>query len=88
MRMALLFAGLVVLVVLSGLAVVGARQEARNLDLAIRDHQREIRRLETEWGRLQLELASITARSRVERLARERLNMEEPSSDEVWEFHW
>jgi len=83
-----LFAVLVVLVVMSGLAVVGTRQEVRDLDLAIRDQQREIRRLETEWGRLQLELASITARRRVERLASERLDMEEPSSDEVWEFHW
>lgn len=88
MRALLLFAVLAMLVVLSGLGVVGARQEARDLDLAIRDQQREIRRLQTEWGRLQLELAAVTARGRVERLANERLNMEEPSSDEVWEFHW
>lgn len=87
MRIAL-FAVLMVLVVFSGLGVVGARQQARELDLALRDQQREIRRLQTEWGRLQLELASVTARGRVERLARERLNMEEPASDEVWEFRW
>jgi cell division protein FtsL len=83
-----LFAVLVGLVVVSGVALVSARQQARELDLAIREQQRQIRELETEWGRLQLELASITARSRVERLARERLGMEEPSSDQVWEFRW
>ena len=74
------------LVLASGLGLVWSREQARQLDLAIRDQRDRIQRLETEWGRLQLERASLAARSRVERLARERFDMHTPDAGEIWDF--
>jgi cell division protein FtsL len=78
--------GLLGLVLLSALAVVWVREEARQADLEIRERRDYIRELETEWGRLQLERAALAARSRVERLARERFRMQRPESGEIWDF--
>lgn len=78
--------GLLLLTLASGLGLVGVREEARQLDLAARKERDRIRRMETEWGRLQLERAALAARSRVERLARERFRMRIPEPDETWDF--
>jgi len=85
-REAAVVAALLVLVVASALAVVWAREEARQLDLAIQDHRDRIRDLQTEWGRLQLERAALGARSRVEALARKRYDMHIPDPGDIWDF--
>lgn len=78
--------GLLGLVLMSALAVVWAREEVRQADLDMRERRDHIRQLETEWGRLQLERAALAARSRVERLARERFRMRLPDSGQIWDF--
>jgi cell division protein FtsL len=74
------------LILASALSLVWAREQARQLDVAIHDQRDRIQRLETEWGRLQLERATLAARSRVERLARERFDMHAPEKGEIWDF--
>jgi cell division protein FtsL len=78
--------GLLGLVLMSALAVVWVREEVRQADLDMRERRDHIRQLETEWGRLQLERAALAARSRVERLARERFRMQLPDSGQIWDF--
>lgn len=86
MKAPIAMALLILLTLASGLALVWAREQARQLDLAVRDQRDRIQKLETEWGRLQLERAALAARSRVERLARERFDMHTPGSGEIWDF--
>ena len=86
MKAAIAMALLVLLTLASGLALVWAREQARQLDLAVREQRDRIQQLETEWSRLQLERAALAARSRVERLARERFDMHTPASGEIWDF--
>lgn len=77
---------LATLILASALGLVWAREQARQLDVAIQDQRDRIQRLETEWGRLQLERATLAARSRVGRLARERFDMHSPDTGEIWDF--
>ena len=86
MKAAIAMALLILLTLASGLALVWAREQARQLDLAVREQRDRIQQLETEWGRLQLERAALAARSRVGRLARERFDMHTPKSGEIWDF--
>lgn len=78
--------GLLGLVLVSALAVVWVREEVRQAEVAIREGRDQVRELETEWGRLQLERAALAARTRVERLARERFGMQLPEPDKIWDF--
>lgn len=66
---------LFVTLVLSGLGLVQVSYEARRLFVAVERAQNEERRLETEYGRLQVELRAEATPLRVERLAREKLEM-------------
>ncbi|MFB6261594.1 MAG: cell division protein FtsL, partial [Thiohalorhabdaceae bacterium] len=68
------------------LGLVWSREQSRQLDVAVHEQRDRIQRLETEWGRLQLERATLAARSRVERLARERFDMHSPDSGAIWDF--
>jgi len=86
MRLLAANAAVGLLVLATGLGLVWSREQARQLDLSIRDQRDRIQRLETEWSRLQLERASLAARSRVERLARERFDMHTPDAGEIWDF--
>lgn len=67
-----------VAVMVSALAVVRTKHENRAL-VSERDSLRKEReRLEMEWSQLQLEEATLAHHGRVEKLAREQLNMTEP----------
>ncbi len=69
---------LVVLVVLSALGVVSAQHESRKLVTAY-EHEREtMQKLDVEWGQLQLEQSTWANHARVERVAREHLQMSVP----------
>lgn len=45
--------------------------------------RRENQRLEEQWGRLLLEESAFSSPARVERLARDELNMREPAEEQV-----
>lgn len=68
---------------LSSLGLVWVKYENR---AAFRHWQQlvvERDRLDVEWGRFQLELSAWGTHARIERIARERLDMRVPSADEV-----
>ncbi len=74
---------LVVAVFTSAIAVIEARHESRKLfvQLQLAERQRDL--MNEEWGRLQLEQATWATHGRIERLAREKLDMIVPASDSI-----
>jgi len=67
----------------SALGVVWARHESRVLFVELQRLNGTRDELNIEWGRLQLEQATWAEASRIERLARDELNMRTPAQDEV-----
>lgn len=76
-------AALGLLVLASALAVVAAQHRSRALFVELQQTEDEVARLETEWGRLQLEQSTWATQGRIERVAREEIGMRVPPFDEV-----
>lgn len=79
----LLPALLVVLLVISALAVSWNVHESRRLTSRAQVLQAEQDRLSTEWGQLLLEHSTWGGYARVERLAREKLDMQTPDEGQT-----
>lgn len=76
------FIGLLILALLgSAVSVVYARHESRKLFVELQGLEKERDELNVEWGRLQLEQGAWSSHGRVEQIAREKLSMRIPSSD-------
>ncbi|MGJ3255377.1 MAG: cell division protein FtsL [Alcanivorax sp.] len=73
---------LVMLVVISALAVSYSVHEARRLTDESQKLQQQQTRLESQWSQLLLEHSTCGSYARVERLAREKLGMKLPKTDE------
>ncbi len=73
-----LVAALAAAVTVSGVLVVGAKHEGRQLFVELEELNREQDRLQIDWGRLQLEQSTLATHPRIEALARERLELAEP----------
>jgi len=80
---ALAFALLLLSVVGSGVGVVHARHEHRQLFVELTALERARDELNIEFGRLQLEQATWAATNRVEQIARSTLGMKYPESAEL-----
>lgn len=78
MAMRLMVGVLALAVIASALGVVYTQHRSRLLFIELQRLEREHAALNTEWGRLQLERSTWATRARIERLARERLNMRGP----------
>jgi cell division protein FtsL len=79
-------AGVLVLaagVVASGVWVVSVEHRSRQLFIEAEALRREADRLQTDWGRLQLEQGALATHSRIEMLARRSLNLTEPDDDQL-----
>jgi cell division protein FtsL len=74
---------LVALAVASALGMVAAQHQARKLYVQLEREQAQANSLEIEWGQLQLEQSTWAAHSRIEKLARERLDMHPPLPAQV-----
>jgi cell division protein FtsL len=84
MRALVVINGVLVLAVMaSAVAMVMVKHQARRLFVESQELVRERDRLNVEWGMLQLEEGAWATHSRIERLARERLQMRIPQRDEV-----
>ena len=66
---------LLVAVIASAMYLVGIQYESRNLYAALDEAQREIVRLEAERDRLQVERRTRATPAKIERMAREQLQM-------------
>jgi cell division protein FtsL len=78
-----LAAALVVAVAGSGLWLIRAQHDARQLFVELEELNREQDRLTVDWGRLELEQGTLATHSRIEGLARERLNLAAPTDQQV-----
>ena len=74
---------LVFAVVGSGIAVVHAKYQSRQLFVALQDLRRDRDNLDMDWGRLQLELGTVGNPALMEKLARSRLDMRMPRPADV-----
>ena len=67
----------------SAIAVVYSRHQSRKLFVELQSLHQLRDQLDVDWGRLQLEQSTWATRGRIERLARERLDMITPSAGAV-----
>ncbi len=80
MRMQLV---LLLAVVICALAVVTSQHEARRAFTALQQAQQQQRKLEVEWGQLQLEQSTWARHARVEKIATEQLSMQLPNANQM-----
>lgn len=83
MRPIVLFAVLVFAVVVSALAVVHSKHKGRKLFSELQSLQSTRDDLLVEFGQLQLEQGTWSTHGRVEKIAREQLNMGVPTHKDV-----
>ncbi len=69
--------------ILSAIGVVYSKHTHRQLFFELQSLQKEWDQLEIEWGKLQLEQGSHSAHSEVEKIARNRLDMVQPSTQSM-----
>lgn len=74
---------LVLLALVSALGTVTANHRARKLFIALEKEQQRAKALDVEWGQLQLEQSTWAAHARIEKIARERLQMKTPQPAQV-----
>jgi cell division protein FtsL len=70
-------------VVASGIWIVSVEHRSRQLFIEAEDLNRELDRLQIDWGRLQIEQSTWGTHSRVEALARQRLRLTVPRDDQL-----
>jgi len=71
---------LLVAVVTSAIGLIALQHDGRQLFIALEQAGRETDRAQAEWSRLQIELAWLGETGRIERQARERLDMTSPDN--------
>ena len=68
---------------LSAIAVIFSKYQSRLVFMEIQKKEKELDDYEVEWGRLQLELTTLTEENRVEIEARNRLMLTLPTQDKI-----
>lgn len=79
----LLLTFLVLALLLTSIAVIYSKYQSRLLFMEIQKKEKELDDYEVEWGRLQLELTTLTEENRVEIEARNRLFLTLPTQDKI-----
>ena len=74
---------LIILVMSTAIASVYLRHEGRTTFMQLQQAEAERDELATDWGRLQLEYATLAEGNRVERVARDELGLTEAHSNQV-----
>ena len=74
---------LAVLVMGSGVLVIRAEHQSRQLFVELESLNRERDRLQADWGRLQLEESTWATHPLIEAIARDQLNLKQVEADEV-----
>lgn len=73
----------VLVLIACALGIVTSQHTARKLFMALEKEKEIERKLDVEWGRLQLEQSTLIMHGRIERIAREHLNMIVPAASSV-----
>ncbi|MHB1676005.1 MAG: cell division protein FtsL [Sulfuriferula sp.] len=74
---------LLLVVIVCALAVVTSQHQARKAFTALQQAQQQQRKLEVEWGQLQLEQSTWARHARVEKIATEQLQMQLPDANHM-----
>jgi len=74
---------LLFLAIACALGVVTSLHKARKLFVAWQNEKERAQQMEVEWGKLQLEQSTLVAPARVEKIAREQLQMQWPSDEQI-----
>lgn len=74
---------LLLLVVLSGLSVGYVSYENRRLHNRIQQELENRNSAQVEWGKLLLEHSTLTSPGRIEKVAREKLDMDVPKNSQI-----
>jgi cell division protein FtsL len=74
---------LVAMLMLSAIAVIYSKYQSRLLFIEIQNQEKQLDDYEVEWGRLQLELTTLTEENRVEVEARNRLLLTLPTQNKT-----
>ena len=74
---------LVLILIASALGVVTSQHMVRKLFMALENEKGIERKLDVEWGRLQLEQSTLIMHGRIEHIAREHLKMTVPSAASI-----
>jgi len=82
-RILLVLTFVFVLVLVSAIMLVYTKHQSRKLYVELQQLKHQVDELNTEWGQLQLEQSAWSEHGRIERVARTRLSMVMPESDEV-----
>lgn len=78
-----LLSTLIAMLMLSAIAVIYSKYQSRLLFIEIQQKEKQLDDYEVEWGRLQLELTTLTEENRVEIEARKRLMLTLPVQNEI-----
>ncbi|GAB5604426.1 cell division protein FtsL [Sideroxyarcus sp. TK5] len=81
--MARLNVALLILVIACALGVVTSQHKARKLFVDLQYEKERAQQMDVEWGKLQLEQSTLAMPTRVEKLARQQLQMHMPVSDQM-----
>lgn len=81
--MARLNALLLFLTIACALGVVTSQHKARKLFVELQNEKDRAQQMDVEWGKLQLEQSTLVTPARVEKLARQQLQMHMPQSEQV-----
>ena len=71
------------MLLMSALAVIVSKYNSRLVFIEIQKHEQMLDNYEVEWGRLQLELTTLTEENRVERVAKEKLKLRMPQRKKI-----
>ena len=71
------------LVIVSGIAVVYAKYASRKYFIELQELRDQRDQIEIEWSQLQLEQGTLGTHTRIDQLARTKLNMHVPTPDRV-----
>lgn len=74
---------LLLLVVICALGAVNSNHRARRLFVALEAEQKRLRDLNIEWGQLQLEQSTWAGHARIEKFARDKLEMRTPPAGQI-----
>jgi cell division protein FtsL len=69
--------------VASGVWIVAAKHESRQLFVELQELEREQDRLQIDWGRLQIQQSMRAANAEIETRARDELGLAEPSDTQM-----
>jgi len=74
---------LVIALLVSALAVIFSKYQSRVLFIDIQMQKKMLDDYEVEWGRLELEMTTLTEENRVERVAEKQLKLRMPESEKI-----